>query len=98
MSDPRAMSNAQLVEAVRAGTEEEAVIEEYGRRTQAALAMQEAPHIVALRRIAEAIGYGRCIQLLEGWFEEMHPGHKAASDWVAANRHRRRQRARKRGS
>ena len=51
------------------------------------LAGFEAPHLAQLRAICEAIGYGRTIQVVEDWYEEKHPGWKAASDSVAAKRH-----------
>ena len=61
-------------------------------RAMAAVAGFERPHIAKLRSICREIGYGRAIQLIEGWMEEKVPGYLAAADAVAARRHRRRSR------
>lgn len=71
--------------------------EEEFTKIRAAMDRHDAPDIAALRGICERIGYGHVIQLAEEWMEELHPGHAAASDAVAAGRHRRRLRERRAG-
>ena len=42
----------------------------------------ETPYIRDLKIICEEIGYGRVIQLAEGWMEEKNPGWLKARDEV----------------
>uniref|UniRef100_A0A6M3JAU9 Uncharacterized protein n=1 Tax=viral metagenome TaxID=1070528 RepID=A0A6M3JAU9_9ZZZZ len=52
----------------------------------AKLTEHETEDSKALRGICERIGYGRVMQLAEGWMEELHPGWLRARDEVAADR------------
>ena len=58
-------------------------------RSLAAIANFEAGHVADLRRICNAIGYGRAIQIAEGWMEEKHPGWLDARRAVMAEEHAR---------
>ncbi len=48
----------------------------------------ELPYQTQLRNICDAIGYGRTIQIVEQWWENMHPGWLAARDAANARRHK----------
>ncbi len=43
----------------------------------------EAPYIIDLRAICNMIGYGRVIQLAEGWMEVANPGWVMSHHMVA---------------
>jgi len=50
----------------------------------AAVRKFESRFTPSLRALCEEIGYGRVIQIVEGWMEEKHPGWLAARSRVAS--------------